>query len=52
MAAISKDDCEDDYIVRAIDKAAKHLGYDKIKDCQWPTQVLSTYELHTFTNFN
>ena len=52
MAAISKDDCEDDYIVCVIDKAAKHLGYDKIKDCQWPTQVLSTYEVHMFTNFN
>ena len=27
MAAFSKDDCHDDYIMCAIDKTVKHLGY-------------------------
>ena len=31
IAALLKDDCEDGYIMHAIDKAAKHLGYDSIK---------------------
>ena len=35
MSAFPKGDCEDDYIVRTIDKAAKHLGYNNIKEPQW-----------------
>ena len=48
MSAFPKGDCEDDYIVRAIDKAAKHLGYNNIKELQWKVikEVLSTYEVH------
>ena len=32
MAALPK---EDGCILQAIDKAAKHLGYDKLKELQW-----------------
>ena len=35
MSAFPKGDCEDDYIVHAIDKAAKHLGYNNIKELHW-----------------
>ena len=32
MTAFPKDDCEGEYMVHAIDKAANHLGYNKIKE--------------------
>ena len=35
MSAFPKGDCEDDYIVHVIDMAAKHLGYNNIKELQW-----------------
>ena len=34
MSGFPKVDCEDDYIMRAIDKAAKHLGYNNVKELQ------------------
>ena len=34
MAALLKDDCEDGYVVHVIDKAAKDLSYDSIKELQ------------------
>ena len=43
MAALLKDDCEDGNVVHAIDKAAKHLSYDSIKELQ-PTRSQTSTE--------
>ena len=43
MTALLKDDCEYDYVVHAIDKAAKHLSYDSIKELQ-PTRSQTSTE--------
>jgi len=52
MAAFLKDDCEDDYIVHAIDKAAKHLGYDKITKTVNDQHMFFPHKNYMFTNFN